>query len=140
MEKKFGHAITHMILDTTDACVGVASMKIVSAILYSAHKYHSTMKSLVGYDPVGTVLNESISVSNSGSINDVSCTAVTNTLEQIPFRYAVESGKEFLIDNDCVLLGIVFIRIIELMSGQTQKSREDSELTQKVRKTRSVIE
>jgi len=140
MIKKFGHANIFMLLDATEAYADIASMKSVNAILYSAYKGHSTLKWLVGCDPIGTVWNESISAGYPGSVSDIVCTAVTNILDQIPFGCAVEVDKGFLIENDCALLGIICIRPMKLLNGQTQQSKEDVALTQKVGKTRIVIE
>ena len=53
---------------------------------------------------------------------------------------AVEVDKGYLIENDCALLGIISIRPMKMMNGQQQQSKEDAALTQKVGKTRIVIE
>ena len=45
-----------------------------------------------------------------------------------------------MIENDCALLGIITIRPMKLMDKQTQLSKEDTALTQKVGKTRIPIE
>lgn len=138
--KKFGHANIFMLLDATESFAEIASMKTVNAILYSAYKHNSTMKWLVGCDPIGTVWNESITDGFPGSISDPMCTAVTEILHQIPFGCAVEVDKGFLIENDCALLGIVSIRPMKMLEKQTQQSKEDAALTQKVGKTRIPIE
>ena len=116
MIKKFGHANIFMLLDATEAYADIASMKSVNVILYSAYKGHSTLKWLVGCDPIGTVWNESISAGYPGSVSDIVCTAVTNILDQIPYGCAVEVDKGFLIENDCALLGIICIRPMKLLN------------------------
>lgn len=138
--KKFGHANIFMLLDATEAFADIASMKTVNAILYSAYKHNSTVKWLVGCDPIGTVWNESISDGYPGSISDPIATAVSEILDQIPFACAVEVDKGFLIENECALLGIICIRPMKMLDKQTQQSAEDTALTQKVGKTRIPIE
>ena len=138
--KKFGHAKIFMLLDATEVYADVASMKTVNSILYSAYKHHSTLKGLAGCDPIGIVWDESISALYPGSISDVVFTSVSKVLDQIPFGCAVEVDKGFLIENDCALIGVVCIRPMKLMKGQTQQSKEDAHLTQKVGKTRIPVE
>ena len=133
--KKFGHAHIFMLLDATEIFAEVASMKSVNAILYSAYKHHSTLKWLVGCDPIGTVWNDSISEGYPGAISDPIQTIVTNILEQIPFGCAVEVDKGFLIENECAFLGIHCVRPMKMLTGQMQQSKEDVALTQKVGKT-----
>ena len=58
--KKFGHGHILMLLDATEIYAEVASMKTVNCVLYSAYKHNSTLKWLVGCDPIGTVWDESI--------------------------------------------------------------------------------
>ena len=65
---------------------------------------------------------------------------VSNILEQVPFGSAVEVDKGFLIENLCAILGIICVRPMKLMDRQTQQSKEDVALTQKVGKTRIPIE
>lgn len=138
--KKFGHAYIFLLLDATESYADVASMKTVNAILYSAYKHNSTLKWLVGCDAIGTVWNDSITDGYPGSISDPVQTAVTSILDQVPYGCAVEVDKGFLIDNDCALLGIVCIRPMKMLEKQTQQSKEDAALTQKVGKTRIPIE
>lgn len=138
--KKFGHAHIFMLLDATEIFAEVASMKSVNAILYSAYKHHSTLKWLVGCDPIGTVWNDSISEGYPGAISDPIQTIVTNILEQIPFGCAVEVDKGFLIENECAFLGIHCVRPMKMLTGQMQQSKEDVALTQKVGKTRIPVE
>ena len=115
-------------------------MKTVNSVLYSAYKGHSTLKWLVGSDPIGTVWDESISDGYPGSISDPVATAVTKILEQVPYGFAVEVDKGFLIENDCALLGVLCIRPMKMLDKQAQQSKEDAALTQKVGKTRIPIE
>ena len=138
--KKFGHAHIFMLVDATEIFAEVASMKSVNAILYSAYKHHSTLKWLVGCDPIGTVWDDSISDGYPGAVSDPILTTVTKILEQIPFGCAIEVDKGFLIENDCALLGIHCIRPMKMLQGQTQQSKEDVALTQKVGKTRIPVE
>ena len=56
------------------------------------------------------------------------------------FGYVVEVDKGFLIKNDCALIGVITIRPMKLLKNQQQQSKEDVALTQKVGKTRIVIE
>ena len=58
----------------------------------------------MGSDAIGTVWDESISEGYPGSISDPVATAVTKILEQVPFGFAVEVDKGFLIENDCALV------------------------------------
>ena len=53
--RKLGHALIFMILDATECFAETASMKTVNAILYSNYKHNSTMKWLVGCDPIDIV-------------------------------------------------------------------------------------
>lgn len=138
--KYLGHAKTFMLLDATEGYAEVASMKTVNAILYSAYKHNSTIKWLVGSDPIGTTWDESITEGYPGSISDNMQTTVTSILEQIPFGCAVEVDKGFLIENDCALLGIITVRPMKMLEKQQQQSKEDAALTQKVGKTRIAIE
>jgi hypothetical protein len=138
--KKFGHTQIFMLLDATKGYAQVSSMKTVNAILYSAYKHHSTMKWLVGCDPIGAVWNSAISDGFGGSISDPMLTCVTNILEQIPFGSSVEVDKGFLIENLCALLGVHCVRQMKMLDKQTQQSKEDVALTQKVGKTRIPIE
>ncbi|EJK69405.1 hypothetical protein THAOC_09343 [Thalassiosira oceanica] len=138
--KKFGHANIFMLLDATECFAEIASMKTVNAILYSAYKHNSTMKWLVGCDPIGTVWDDSITDGYPGSISDPVETAVTKILYQIPFGFAVEVDKGFLIENQCAPLGVVCIRPMKLLEKQQQQSKADVALTQKVGKTRIAIE
>jgi hypothetical protein len=85
--KKFGHLHIFMLLDATEIFAQVASMKSVNAILYSAYKHHSTIKWLIGCDPIGTVWDDSISDGYPGAISDPIQTIVTDILAQIPFGF-----------------------------------------------------
>ena len=138
--KKFGHANICALLDATEIGVEVASMKTVNAIMYSAYKHGSTMKWLAACDPIGAVADPMIGAGHGGSISDPVATAVSTILESVPFGMAVEVDKGFLIENECALLGIVCIRPMKFLNGQTQQSDADTGLTQKVGKTRIVIE
>ena len=138
--RKFGHAHIFMLLDATEIYAQVASMKTVNAILYSAYKHNSTVKWLVGCDPIGTVWDKSISEGYPGCISDPVQTAVTGILNHLPFGSMVEVDKGFIIENHAILLGIKVKRPMKLLEGQTQQSSEDAALTQKVGKTRIPIE
>ena len=138
--KKFGHANIFLMLDATEIAAEVASMKTVNAILYSAYKHNSTMKWLAGCCPIGSMWNESIGIGHGGSISDPIATAVSQILDAIPFGMAVEVDKGFLIENECALLGIVSIRPMKMLDRQKQQSKPDVGLTQKVGKSRIVIE
>ena len=138
--KKFGHAQIFMLLDATEGKAEIASMKTVNSVLFSAYKHNSTMKWLVGCDPIGVTWDESISEGYPGSISDPVQTAATAILEQIPFGCATEVDKGFLIENHCALLGIFCIRPMKMLNNQSQQSKEDAALTQKVGKTRIPIE
>ena len=81
-----------------------------------------------------------ICAGHGGSISDPVATAVSKTLKCVPFGMAVEVDKGFLIENECALLGINSVRPMKLLDGQAQQSAEDTVLTQKVSKTRIVIE
>jgi len=61
-----------MLLDATEIFAEVASMKSVNinAILYSAYKHHSTLKWLVGCDPIWTVWDDSVSDGYPGAVSD----------------------------------------------------------------------
>lgn len=65
---------------------------------------------------------------------------MTKILYQIPFGWAVEVDKGFLIENQCAPLGVVCIRPMKLLEKQQQQSKADVALTQKVGKTRIAIE
>jgi hypothetical protein len=83
MIRKFGHANIFMLLDATEIFAEVASMKTVNAILYLAYKHSSTIKWLVGCDPIGTTWNGSISDAGfPGAISDPAQTSVTSILDQ----------------------------------------------------------
>ncbi len=138
--RKFGHARIFMLLDATEIFAVTASMKSVNSILYSAYKHHSTLKWLVGCDPIGTTWDDSITEGYPGSISDPMRTFITEILEQIPFGCAVEVDKGFLIENDCAMLGIYCIRPVKFLEKQTQQSKEDVAHTQKVANSRIVIE
>ena len=116
--KKFGHANIFMMLDATEIGAEVSSMKSVNSILYSAYKHSSTLKWLVGCDPIGTTWDGSITDAYPGCISDPVQTAVTKILDQIPFGYAVEVDKGFLIKNDCALIGVITIRPMKLLKNQ----------------------
>ena len=83
---------------------------------------------------------ESITKGFPGAISDPIFTYVTKILRIVPYRFAVKVGKGFLIENQCVLRGIVCIRPMKMLNKQTQQSKEDVALTQKVGKTRIPIE
>jgi hypothetical protein len=138
--QKFGQARIFMLLDATEAFADTASMKTVNSILYSAYKHHSTMKWLVGADPIGTVWNDSISDGHGGSVSDPVFTQITKFLKQVPFGAAVEVDKGFLIENMCAALGVLCVRPMKFLKNQKQQSSEDTALTQKVGKTRIPIE
>eukprot|EP00562_Extubocellulus_spinifer_P035568 CAMPEP_0178697744 /NCGR_PEP_ID=MMETSP0699-20121125/10158_1 /TAXON_ID=265572 /ORGANISM="Extubocellulus spinifer, Strain CCMP396" /LENGTH=836 /DNA_ID=CAMNT_0020343741 /DNA_START=97 /DNA_END=2607 /DNA_ORIENTATION=- len=138
--RKFGHAFVFLLLDATEERADTASMKIMHAALFSAYKHHSTLKWLVGSDPIGTVWDDSISNAYPGAISDNMQTVVTSILDIVPFGWAVEVDKGFLIDSDCAMKGIICIRPMKKLDGQTQQSKADTALTQKVGKTRIPIE
>ena len=75
-----------------------------------------------------------------GSISDPVATAVSKILEQVPCGCAVEVDKGFLVENDCAVLGVLCIRPMKMLDKQTQQSKEDAALTQKVGKMRIPIE
>ena len=126
---KFGHANICMLLDATETYAEVASMKTVNSILYSAYKHNSTLKWLVGCDPIGITWAGSISDGYPGSISDPVATDVSNILDQVPFGCATEVDKGFQIENACAQRGIACIRPMKFMEGQKQQSKEDTALT-----------
>ena len=67
-------------------------------------------------------------------------TWVSDILKQLPFGSSVEVDKGFLIENSCALLGINVIRPMKFLNHQQQQSTVDTNLTQKVGKTRIPIE
>ena len=138
--KKFGRANIYLLLDATEIRAQVASMKTVNAVMYSPYKHSSTMKWLAGCCPIGSVSEDMIGAGHGGSISDPVATAVSRTLKCVPFGMAVEVDKGFLIENECALLGINCVRPMKLLDGQAQQSAEDAALTQKVGKTRIVVE
>eukprot|EP00562_Extubocellulus_spinifer_P031445 CAMPEP_0178710732 /NCGR_PEP_ID=MMETSP0699-20121125/17939_1 /TAXON_ID=265572 /ORGANISM="Extubocellulus spinifer, Strain CCMP396" /LENGTH=841 /DNA_ID=CAMNT_0020359303 /DNA_START=197 /DNA_END=2725 /DNA_ORIENTATION=+ len=138
--RKFGHAFLFLLLDATEERADTASMKIMHAALFSAYKHHSTLKWLVGSDPIGTVWDDSISNAYPGAISDNMQTVATSILDIVPFGWAVEVDKGFLIDSDCAMKGLICIRPMKKLDGQTQQSKADTALTQKVGKTRIPIE
>ena len=104
------------------------------------YKHSSTMKWLAGCCPIGSVSEDMIGAGHGGSISDPVAAAVSRTLKCVPFGMAVEVDKGFLIENECALLGINCVRPMKLLDGQAQQSAEDAALTQKVGKTRIVVE
>jgi len=72
-----------MLLDATECFAHIASMKTVNAILFLAYKHKSTLKWLVGCDPIGTTWDKSITEGYPGSISDRVCTIVTKLLKDI---------------------------------------------------------
>ena len=138
--KKFGHANIFALLDATEVGAEVASMKTVNAIMYSPYKHGSTMKWLAACCPIGAVADSMIGVGHGGSISDPVATAVATILESLPFGTAVEVDKGFLIENECAMLGVMCVRPMKLLKHQTQQSAEETGLTQKVGKTRIVVE
>ena len=138
--KKFGRANIYMLLDATEIGAEVASMKTVNAVLYSAYKHGSTLKWLAACDPIGAVADPMVSNGHGGSISDPIQTQVSDILAIVPHGMSVEVDKGFLIENECALRGIGCVRPMKMMNGQAQQSAEDAALTQKVGKTRIVIE
>jgi hypothetical protein len=61
-------------------------------------------------------------------------------LKVVPFDMPVEVDKGFLIENECAMLGVGCVRPLKMMDHQRQQSAEDAALTQKIGKTRIVIE
>ena len=133
-------AIIYMLLDATEIRADVASMKNMNSALFSAYKHSSTAKWLVGSDVIGTTWSDSIPDASPGAASDPVMVAITRILEQIPAGMAVEVDKGFIIDNACAELGIICIRPVKKQKGQTQQSKVDTALTQKVGKTRIPIE
>ena len=115
-------------------------MKTVNAILYSTYKHDLTMKWLAACCPIGAVADKFIGSGHGGSISDPIATNVSKMLNTVPYGLKVEVDKGFLIENECALLGIGCVRPMKLIDGQAQQSAEDAALTQKVGKTRIVIE
>lgn len=138
--RKFGHAKLFMLLDATECSADIASLKRVNAILYSVYKHSSTLKWLVGCDPIGTTWSDAISNAYPGAISDPVVTAVSEIIKIVQYGTAVEVDKGFLIDNDCAEEGVICIRPMKFMKGQQQQSKEDVALTQKVGMTRIPIE
>lgn len=91
--RKLGHAKTFMLLDATEIFAEVASMKTVNAILYSHYKHSSTIKWLVGCDPIGTTWDDSISNGYPGAISDPVQTSVTSILDQKDVASTQKVGK-----------------------------------------------
>ena len=130
-----------MLLDATEIQAEIASMKTCAAILYSAYKHHSTLKWLMGCDPIGVIHKDCVSRAHGGSCSDPAQTkAAKHILGSIPFGSAAEVDKGFLIENQCAMIGIHCVRPMTKLKGQIQQSKEDTGLTQKVGKTRIVIE
>ncbi|KAL7516134.1 hypothetical protein ACHAWX_001183 [Stephanocyclus meneghinianus] len=129
---KFGHAKLFMFLDTTEVFADIASLKTVNAILYSQYKHNSTLKFLVGCDPIGTTWSQAISNGYPGAVSDSVVTAISEILKHIPFTAAVKMYKGFLIDNECAKEGLICIRPMKFMKGQQQQSKEDVALMQKL--------
>ena len=138
--RKFRRADICMLLDATEIRAEVASMKTVNAVLYSPYKHSSTIKWLAGCCPIGAVSHDMIGAGHGGYISDPIDTAVLKTLKCVPFGMAVNVAKGFLIENECALLGVGCVRPVKLLDGQAQQLAEDAALTQKVGKTRIVIE
>ena len=138
--KKNGRANIYLLLDATKIRANVASMKTVNAVLYSPYKHSSTMKWLAGCCPIGLVSEDMIGAGHGGSISNTVATAVLKTLKCVPFGVAVEVDKGFSIENESALLGINCVRPMKLLDGQAQQPAEDAALTQKVGKTRIVVE
>jgi hypothetical protein len=140
MIKFFCLANIFELLDATELGAEVGSMKTVNAILYSTYKHESTMKWLAACDPIGYMADDMIGAGHGVLISNPVVTAVSVVLKYVPFGMAVEVDKGFLIENECALLGINCIRPMKLVDKQTQQSSVDARLTQKVGKTRIVIE
>ena len=138
--RKLGHAKTFMLLDATEIFAEIASLKSVNSILYSHYKSRSTLKFLVGCDPIGVTWAESISKGYPGSVSDPVATAISEIVNTVPYGSAVEVDKGFLIENSCAEVGVVLIRPSKLLRGQVQQSEVETANTQKVGNTRIVIE
>ncbi|KAL7533233.1 LOW QUALITY PROTEIN: hypothetical protein ACHAWF_004405 [Thalassiosira exigua] len=83
---------------------------------------------------------DSIDDGHGGSISDPFTTRVSKILESIPFGIVVEFDKGFLTENHPFGIVIICIRHIKKLEKHTQQTKEDTGLTQKVGKTRMVIE
>ena len=140
MIKKFGRENIYMLLDATKIGAMVSSMKTVNAVLYSAYKHGSTVKWLAACDPIGAVANPMVGSGHGGSISDPVATSVSEMLAIVPHGMSIKVDKGFLIENECALRGIACVRPLKMIDHQTQQSAEDAALTQKVGKTRIVIE
>ena len=66
--------------------------------------------------------------------------SVIQLQHRLAFWDGVEVDKGFLIENKCALLSLVCVRPMKMIPHQTKQSKEDADLTQKVGKTRIVIE
>jgi hypothetical protein len=138
--KKFGHAKIYMMLDATEQFANAASNKSVNAILYSVYKHSSTLKFLVGCDPIGTVWAQSISRAFPGAISDPSATRQSQILKHVHYGGAVQLDKGFLIENECAEEGLIAERPQKMMKGQKQQAEVETNRQQKTGKTRIVIE
>ena len=138
--KLFGHANIYALLEATELGAQTASMKTVNTIFYSAYKHGSTMKWLAVCCPIGSMADGMISTGHGELISNPIATTVLTILKSLPFGMAVEIDKDVLIENMRAMLGIVCIRPMKMINKQMQQSSPDAGLTQKVGKSRIVIE
>ena len=106
---------------------------IISAPTASVHsRVHVPLDS-------ASIADGMIDTGHGGSISDPITTSTSTILERLPFGMEVEVDKGFLIEYVCALLGVICIRLMKMINKQTQQSKADTGLTQKVRKTRIAI-
>jgi hypothetical protein len=138
--RAFGHASIMMLLDCTEVFTQDPDLISAHAAMRSDYKKHETEKFAAGSDAIGCTWGESLPKPYPGAISDPLITELTRIIDQIPFGMAVEVDKGFLIENLCAKLGVRCIRPMKKLKTQTQQSKEDTGLTQKVGNTRIVIE
>lgn len=137
----WGGAHTWEHLDATEVQAQVSSHNEAHSAMHSDYKGRDTVKHLAGCCPIGAISGEMVPrEGHPGSISDPIMTKRMRILETIPFGMSVEVDKGFCVDNQAVEQGVGVHHPCKKLKGQTQQSQADTVLTQKVGKTRIVIE
>ena len=108
--------------------------------MHSDYKKHCTLKELGGTDVIGCPWYGTIPDGNPGRASDVSMTADTKILRQVPFGCTAKVDKGFIVDNIAIAEGIHIDRPQKRQKKQKQQSTVDTSQTQKVGNTRIIVE
>ncbi|XP_076835700.1 uncharacterized protein LOC143481554 [Brachyhypopomus gauderio] len=126
-----------VILDCTEICIQTASSKVLNTVTYSHYKGTTTLKSLIGITPFGSI--SLVSKLYTGSISDEEITKESGILSLLEPGDEVIADKGFLIKD---LLSNISVKLVSptFLGPCGQFSKEEIAYTQEIARLRIHVE